>query len=196
MKIFSQNNSYLPKLNLISSFIKLKDWHVLFTQHLFQVPVKTLAWKKKMSGKKWHVLTSLIRSYALVHAHVKTHKLIVTNLQASCNKSVINPLQDVFALLVPSCCDKLLTSCSLSTCNKVDDDCRSIGRCHLDVTSSVLTAWWQQARNNVLPVQTISTCWNKLVASLLSSSTLLQVDNNLCRLVNNCMGTSSANTSC
>ena len=48
----------------------------------------------------------------LVTTHVKTHKLlqvckqVVTNLLTSCSQQV------VFALLVPSCCNKFGTSCS------------------------------------------------------------------------------------
>jgi ArsR family metal-binding transcriptional regulator len=37
---------------------------------------------------------------------------VVTDLQTSCDKVVVKPIyQDVFALLVPSCCDKCGTSC-------------------------------------------------------------------------------------
>ena len=42
--------------------------------------------------------------------YTRKNAQVVTNLQASCNKSAIKPLQHVFPLLVPSCCNTLLTS--------------------------------------------------------------------------------------
>ena len=85
--------------------------------------------------------------------YTRKNAQVVTNLQASCNKSAIKPSQDLFALLVPSCCNKLLTSC------------------YQLVTRLMTIA-------DLLQVSSLL-CWNKLVASLLPSSTLLQVDNNL-----------------
>ncbi len=68
-------------------------------------------------------LTDSYDSYDLqTRTHVKTHILstscwlnkeqVVTSLFTSCQ-------QDVFALLVPSCWNKLLTSCHHHSCNKL-----------------------------------------------------------------------------
>ena len=47
----------------------------------------------------------------LCSGYTRKNAQVVTNLQASCNKSAIKPLQHLFALLFPNCCNKLLTSC-------------------------------------------------------------------------------------
>jgi hypothetical protein len=47
--------------------------------------------------------------YIFIHQFSQLH----TDLRTSCNKVVVKPIsyKDVFALLVPSCCDKSGTSC-------------------------------------------------------------------------------------
>jgi hypothetical protein len=101
-------------------------------------------------------------------------KQVVTRLLSS-------RYQDVFALLVPSCCDKSGTSCySLVTRLMTVADLLQV----------VPTRLIQAVRNKLLRA-----CCHQFVTRLLASSTLLQDDNNLFRTCLQ-LGTSSANTSC
>jgi hypothetical protein len=43
--------------------------------------------------------------------YTRKNAQVVPDLQTSCNKVVVKPIQDVFTLLVLSCCDKSGTSC-------------------------------------------------------------------------------------
>ena len=60
--------------------------------------------------------------------YTRKNAQVVPDLQTSCNKVVVKPIQDVFALLVPSCCDKSGTSCYQSF-YKVDDGNRLATSC-------------------------------------------------------------------
>jgi hypothetical protein len=104
----------------------------------------------------------------------------------------------VFALLVPSCCDKSGTICYHLVTRLMTVT---------DLLQVVPTRLIQAVRNKLLYelvvvnllttcyVQTISDLLEQLVASLLASSTLLQDDNNLFQTCQQ-LGTRSANTSC
>jgi hypothetical protein len=94
--------------------------------------------------------------------------------------------QDVFALLVPSCCDKSGTSRSHLATRLITVT---------DLLQVVPTRRSNTGLSTTCYVQMISDLLEQLVASLLASSTLLQDDNNLFQTCQQ-LGTSSANTSC
>ena len=117
----------------------------------------------------------------LYHAHVKTHKLLKICKQVV-TRLLSSRYQDVFVLLVPSCCDKSGTSCYHLVTRLMTVT---------DLLQVVPTKLKQAVRNKLLYevvpinlltpcyVQTISDFVGQLVASLLASSTLFQDDNNL-----------------
>ena len=70
-------------------------------------------------ARQYFLFNGLQYTKLILYLYTRKNAQVVTNQEASCNKSAMKPLQDLVALLVPSCCNKLL-----STCNKVDDDCR------------------------------------------------------------------------
>ena len=82
-----QNSAHSPQVSTITHpYLPLTNPHSPFTQRYYIYPTVPLLYTRKNAQD-------------------------VTNLQASCNKSAIKPLQDLFALLILSCCNKLLTSC-------------------------------------------------------------------------------------
>jgi hypothetical protein len=127
-----------------------------------------------------------------IYAHIKTCKLfqickqVVTRLLSS-------RYQDVFALLVLSCCDKSGTSCyHLVTRLMTVIDLLQVVATRLihAVRNKLLRACCHQLVNNLLRADDIRLVDKQFVASLLASSTLLQ--NETCQQ----LGTSSANRSC
>jgi hypothetical protein len=111
------------------------------------------------------------------YTHVKTSKLLQTCKQVV-RRLLSSQYQDVFVLLVPSCCDKSETSCyrlvsSLMTVT--------------DLLQVVPTRLAQAVRNKLLRAcchqlvtcRRYQTCSTQLVANLLASSTLLEVVNSL-----------------
>ena len=119
---------------------------------------------------------------------------VVTDLQTSWLSS---RYQDVFALLVPSCCDKSGTSCyHLVTSLMTVTDLLQVVPTRLiqAVRNKLLRACCHQLVNNLLRADDIRLL-EQFVASLLASSTLLEDDNNLFQTCQQ-LGTSSANTSC
>jgi hypothetical protein len=129
----------------------------------------------------------------------KTHKLlqvckqVVTNLFTSCQ-------QVVFALLVPSCCNKFGTSCQ--QCN-LWQPWWHYQTCYKVVRTSLIQSWYNknvtrlttQVCNNIVIPWLHRTCWNNLATSLIISTRLLQVVNSLFQTCWQ-LGTSSAKTTC
>ena len=97
--------------------------------------------------------------------HVKTHKLFYRSA---------NRYQDVFALLVPSCCENKL----LSPCYKVDDGNIFATSCS---NKTIISGCYQLVVINFITtvMQTISDLLEQLITSLFASSILLQDNNNL-----------------
>ena len=133
----------------------------------------------------------------LIMIIVKTRKLshickpVVTRL-------LLRGYQDVFALFVPSCCDKSGTSC-YHLYYKVDDGNRLVTSCFNKtlIQAVRVTGCYELVVIKLLTtcyVQTISDLLEQLVASVLTSSTLLQDDNSLFQTCQQ-LGSSSANTS-
>jgi hypothetical protein len=114
--------------------------------------------------------------------HVKTHKLlqvckqVVANLFTSCR-------QVVFALLVPSCCNKFETSCSqLVTSLMALSDLLQVFSYKSDtvmINNKNVTRLTTQGCNNIVISWLDRTCWNNLATSLIISTRLLQVVNSL-----------------
>ena len=112
--------------------------------------------------------------------HVKRRKLLQICKQVV-TRLLSNRYQDVFALLVPSCCDKFGTSCYhlVTRLMKVTDLLQVVPT---RLIQAFVTSCYELVVNNLLTtcyVQTTSDLLEQLVASLLASSTLLQDDNNL-----------------
>jgi hypothetical protein len=101
----------------------------------------------------------------------------------------------LFALLVPSCCDKSGTSCYHFV--TISTDLLQVVSTRLIqvVRNKLLRACCHQLVNNLLRADEYIRLVGQLVASLLASSTSLQDDNNLFQTYQQ-LGTSSANTSC
>jgi hypothetical protein len=57
-----------------------------------------------------HIYDEIYR-YDSKTMYTRKNAQVVTDLQTSCNRLLSSRYQDVFALLVPSCCDKSGTSC-------------------------------------------------------------------------------------
>ena len=133
--------------------------------------------------------------YDNLYTHIKTCKLLQICKQVV-TRLLSSRYQDVFALLVPSCCDKSGTSCyHLVTRLLMVIDLLQVVPTRLiqAVRNKLLRACCHQLVINLLTtcyVQTISDLLKQFVASLLASSTLLQ--NETCQQ----LGTSSANRSC
>jgi hypothetical protein len=123
--------------------------------------------------------------------HVKTHKLlqvckqVIRNLFTSCR-------QVVFALLVPSCCNKFGTSCY----QHVTSLMTLLDLLQVVITSLIwsynknVTRLMTQGYNNIVISWLYLSCWNNLATRLITSTRLLQVLNSLfqtCwRLVTRC----------
>jgi hypothetical protein len=132
--------------------------------------------------------------------HVKTHKLlqvckqVVTNLFTSCQ-------QVVFALLVPSCCNKFGTSFwQLATILMALSDL--LQGCSNKSDTVMIQVWYShvtrlttQGCNNIVISWLHRTCWNNLATSLIISTRLLQFVNSLFQTCWQ-LGTSSAKTTC
>jgi hypothetical protein len=135
-------------------------------------------------------------SISIIHALKRTHKLLQICKQVV-TRLLSSRYQDVFALLVPSCCDKSGTSCyHLVTRLMTVTDLLQVDPTRL--IQVFVTSCYELDVINLLTtcyVQTISDLLEQLVASLLASSTLLQDDNNLLQTCQQ-LGTSSTNTSC
>ena len=122
------------------------------------------------------------------YTHVKTHELLQICKQVV-TRLLSRQYQDVFALLVPSCCDKSGTSCyHLVTRLMTVINLLQVVPTRLvqGVRNKLLRACCHQPANNLLRADLLE----QLVASLLASSTLLQDDNNLFQTCNK-VGTSS-----
>jgi hypothetical protein len=111
------------------------------------------------------------------YTHVKTAQ-VATDLPTSCSKVVV---KDVFALLVPSCCNKSGTSCH----RLVTSWMTATGLLQKFFQQDIQAVRHKLLRTcchrfvNVLRGDAISEILEQLVASLLTSSTLLLDDNNL-----------------
>ena len=106
----------------------------------------------------------------------------------------------MFVLLVPSCCDKSGTSCYhlvITRLMMVTDLLQIVPTQLIQaVRNKLLQACCRQFVNNLLRANDISLgLLEQLDASLLTSSTLLEDDNNLFQICQH-LGTNSANTSC
>ena len=93
---------------------------------------------------------------------------VVTDLQTSCIARLLSSrYQDVFALLVPSCCDKSGTK----SCYNVDDGNRLVTSCSNKTTRvkiSHLVASLPTSRQQVVFALLVSSCqqfWNKLLTT-------------------------------
>ena len=116
------------------------------------------------SGTTCHHLVTRLMTHLrikLLLGYTRENAQVVTELQTGCNKVVrLSRYQDVFALLVPSCCvwNKLLSSCY-----KVDDGNRLATSC----SRLFVTSYYELAVINLSTpccVQTISdsleqVCW-------------------------------------
>ena len=107
----------------------------------------------------------------------KTHKLlhvckqVVTNLFTSCR-------QVVFALFVPSCCNKFGTSWITTTCNKLDGINQT---CYKVVLTNLIQSWYNKnvtrlmtkGCNNIVISWMYRTCWNKLILYLIARTIII-----------------------
>jgi hypothetical protein len=126
------------------------------------------------------------KKFALIRKKApRKNAQVVTDLETSCNmqlRFLPSRYQDVFALLVPSCCHKFGTSTSRWPSCKVIDENRPATSCPNKTNTG------HQFVNNLLRADDI-----RLDACSLALSTLLQDNNNLFQICWQ-LGTSSANT--
>ena len=115
---------------------------------------------------------SLRQSVAKYVARVKTRKLLQICTQVV-TRLLSSRYQDVFALLVPSCCDKSGTSCyHLVTRLMTVTDLLQV------VPTRLIKAVRKLVVNNLLRVQTISDLLEQLVAKLQDDNNFFQTCHN------------------
>jgi hypothetical protein len=117
----------------------------------------------RVSSMVASVFASVTWSWVLC-TRVKTHKLVQICKQIVTTLS--SRFQDVFALLVPSCCVKSGTSCYRLVTRLMTAT---------DLLQVVPTRLIQAVRNKLLRA-----CWHQLATRLLSSTDLLQVVPTIC----------------
>jgi hypothetical protein len=136
------------------------------------------------------------------NCYTRKNAQVVTGVQTTSYKSVHKLLASVFALLVPSCCNKFAPIQAVTTCYNLVDIIRL--NCCKVVLTSLIQSWYNknvtklttQGCNNIVISWLYRTYWNNdLATSLIISTRLLQVINSLFQTCWQ-LGTSSANTTC
>jgi hypothetical protein len=111
------------------------------------------------------------------HKLLQVCKQVIANLFTSSG-------QVVFALLVPTCCNKFGTSCSqhvtsLMTLSYLLQGCSYKSDTWVMINNKNVTRLTAQGCNNIVISWLDRTCWNNLATSLIISTRLLQVVNSL-----------------